>query len=376
MIDVAKIQIKAGNGGDGKVSFRHEKYVPKGGPDGGDGGKGGDVYFVADANMATLMDFKSKTILAAEDGQAGGKKKMSGKNTLDLHVKVPVGTLIYELRENDEVLIADMNEEGKLFLAASGGRGGVGNFRFRSSTNQTPTQYTKGVLGGVKNIRLEVKLVADVGIIGLPNAGKSTLLNILTKANAKVSDYPFTTLSPNLGTALLKSGKTVVLADIPGLIEGASEGKGLGDEFLRHVERTRILLHLIDPSDLIGMEIDVVQGTLDKYATIRNELEQYGKGLTDKYEILVISKMDVTEVAEAFKKIQKEFKKKKIEVFGISGVTGEGIEHLLEKLDEALAKIDKKVEFQTATPVKLYDLNNLPNRRMVFKHNRVDIAEQ
>jgi GTP-binding protein len=377
MIDIAEIKIKAGNGGDGKVSFRREKYISKGGPDGGDGGKGGNIYLMADDNMATLIDFKSKNMIEAQDGEPGGKKKMTGKNGEDLFVKVPVGTLIYEMRDKDEVLVADMNAKGMEFLIALGGVGGKGNFRFRSSTNQSPMQYTKGTLGDQKKIKLEVKLVADVGIIGLPNAGKSTLLNVLTRANAKVSSYPFTTLSPNLGTVLLKSGKTVVLSDIPGLIEGASEGKGLGDEFLRHVERTRILVHLIDPLEGVSDVSECQENAFRKYETIRNELKNYGKGLEDKNEIIVINKLDLAEVKTQFNDIKKYFAKKiKNPVIGISGVTGEGVETLLNFIEENLSKIEKKVEFDVVTPVKLYDIGNLPNKRIVFHDTKVDISEQ
>ncbi|RJR27967.1 GTPase ObgE [candidate division WWE3 bacterium] len=377
MIDIAEIKIKAGNGGDGKVSFRREKYISKGGPDGGDGGKGGNIYLMADDNMATLIDFKSKNMIEAQNGEPGGKKKMTGKNGEDLFVKVPVGTLIYEMRDKDEVLVADMNAKGMEFLIALGGVGGKGNFRFRSSTNQSPMQYTKGTLGDQKKIKLEVKLVADVGIIGLPNAGKSTLLNVLTRANAKVSSYPFTTLSPNLGTVLLKSGKTVVLSDIPGLIEGASEGKGLGDEFLRHVERTRILVHLIDPLEGVSDVSECQENAFRKYETIRNELKNYGKGLEDKNEIIVINKLDLAEVKTQFNDIKKYFAKKiKNPVIGISGVTGEGVETLLNFIEENLSKIEKKVEFDVVTPVKLYDIGNLPNKRIVFHDTKVDISEQ
>ena len=293
MVDTAVIKIKAGKGGDGHVSFRREKFIAKGGPDGGDGGNGGSIYFVADENLSTLLDFHSKPRYEALDGVVGGKKKCSGSNSEDLLIRVPVGTLVYEQRKEevysetatltersaDDLLVADLTTHGEKFLIARGGKGGRGNVHFKSSTNQTPMQYTPGTLGEEKLIRLEVKMVADVGLIGMPNAGKSTILNHLTNSNAKVANYPFTTLSPNLGAYTLRNGTIIILADIPGLIEGAADGKGLGDDFLRHVERTRILVHVVD---------GFTENAWNSYEVIRNELKQYGKGLEAKPEIVVI----------------------------------------------------------------------------------------
>lgn len=366
MIDVAYIKIKGGSGGDGAVSFRHERFIAKGGPDGGDGGKGGDVYLVADDNMATLKDFKSKEVFKADDGEKGGKKKMFGGDGADVFVKVPTGTLVYEVRDNREILVCDLAENGQTFLIAKGGGGGRGNHRFRSATNQTPVQYTPGIKGEEKRVKLEIRLVADVGFVGMPNAGKSTLINRLTNANAKVANYPFTTLIPNLGICRLKDGTNVVISDIPGLIEGASEGKGLGDEFLRHVLRTRVIVHLVDVSD----EESPVEQAMKKYDAIRGELNEYGKGLEKKNEIVVINKVDVTEVKEAFSEIEKQFKKRKIKAFGISAVTGEGIDELLIEVQKVLS-VTPKTTFETATPVKIYNIDNLPNKKVVFKQRRV-----
>jgi len=375
MVDTAIIKIKAGNGGDGHVSFRREKFIAKGGPDGGDGGKGGSVYFVADENLNTLLDFHSRPRYEGEPGVVGGKKKMAGANGEDLLIRVPVGTLVYEerskeirddsaeiSRSTEDLLVCDLLTHGEKFLIARGGRGGKGNVHFKSSTNQVPMQYTPGVLGEEKIIRLEVKIVADVGLIGMPNAGKSTLLNHLTNSNAKVANYPFTTLSPNLGAYTLKNGNTIVLADIPGLIEGASEGKGLGDDFLRHVERTRILVHMID-----GFNTDPV----DSYEVIRKELVNYGKGLENKPEIIVVNKIDITEVKDSFDIIVDAFKDKNIKVFGISAATGEGIEDLMIEVMKVLEVNPKVVEFEVKTPTRAYTIANLPNKKIVFKEREV-----
>ncbi len=377
MIDLVKIKLRAGNGGDGKVSFFREKGKPKGGPDGGDGGDGGSVYFVADRNMATLRDFRAKELFAAQDGEPGGKLKMYGASGSDYKISVPLGTLVYEVKDDREILVADMNEDGKEFLIARGGIGGRGNFRFRSSTNQTPVQYVAGTKGEQKIIKLEVKLVADVGLIGLPNAGKSTLLNRLASTDVKVANYPFTTLSPNLGVMPLGEGSNIIISDIPGLIEGASEGKGLGDEFLRHVERTRVLVHLIDPLDGYDEEenSNLSQTALSNYEKIRGELEAYGKGLSSKPEIVVINKIDVTEIKTVLEKILGLFKKKGISVIGISGVTGEGMDAFLNNLKKVLEENPKRVEFSAEKPVKLFTIDNLPNKRMVFGKRVVETVE-
>jgi len=394
MIDVAEIKIKAGKGGDGKVSFRREKFIQKGGPDGGDGGNGGSVFFVADNNMSTLADFRSKKILKASDGNPGGPKNMTGKSGEDLFIKVPVGTLIYEIedrktiedfgeksRENrssienrEETLVGDLTEPGQKTMVAKGGAGGKGNMNFKGSKNRTPMQYTLGVDGEEKKIRLEVKIIADVGLVGTPNAGKSTLLNRLTNANVKVADYPFTTLSPNIGVCRLNRENSIVIADIPGLIEGASFGKGLGHDFLRHIERTRLLVHLIDP--LSGISDDLINNSINNFKIIRKELENYGHGLKDKEYVVVINKIDVTEIKENFEKIKKEFKKIGIDVMGISAVTGEGLDLMMEKVLEILSKIPPKPLFEVKKVVKRYNIENLPNRRAVFDNDRIITADK
>lgn len=365
MIDIANIKVRAGNGGDGKVSFRREKYIPKGGPDGGDGGNGGSVYFKADSNLATLMDFKSKSLFKADSGQEGGKRNMSGLKASDLIVRVPVGTLVYQVVDGQDYLIADLSQNEQLELIAKGGRGGKGNDRFKSSTNRTPLQYTRGTQGEEKNLRLEIKLVAEVGLIGYPNAGKSTLLNSLAGTSAKVANYAFTTLSPNLGICYLKSGKSIVMADIPGLIEGASSGKGLGFDFLRHVERTKVLVHVIDP--FTEIEGDLVDKAINSYLVLRKELSTFGKHLTKKTEIVVINKVDITEVAESVEKIRATFRKHKVNPIFISAFTGAGLDDLVIRLTEVFENLkEEEPQFEIRKPAKVYDITNLPNKKMVF----------
>ncbi len=369
MIDLAVIQVKAGDGGSGIVSFRREKFIAKGGPDGGDGGDGGDVYVKADHNLATLMDFRSKRVFKAESGKPGQGKNKKGRDGNDITIKVPLGTLVYQTIGNEEVLIADMAVEKNPVLLSKGGRGGVGNFRFKSSTNQTPKQFTKGKSGREKEIRLEIKLIADVGLVGAPNAGKSTLINKMTSSHAKVASYPFTTISPNLGVLKLRGGQKVIISDIPGLIEGASEGKGLGDDFLRHVERTRLLIHIIDP---FVEENDLVENALNKYHMIQKELKNYKVDLTNKKQIVVINKLDLTEVKENLAEFKKVFKKKYgIDIFGISAITGDGLEELTIEVTKSLTEIPKKPFTKKVVPVKIYTIDNLPNKRLVYGESEV-----
>ncbi|MBN1162570.1 GTPase ObgE [Patescibacteria group bacterium] len=378
LIDIAQIKIKAGDGGDGLVAFRREKGIAKGGPSGGDGGDGGSVYFRVNSNMATLADFRSHPVFKAGKGQAGKVKKMKGASGEDLYINVPVGTLIYEIRRNKEdkdnkekeVLLGDMLDPGQVLLVAKGGEGGVGNWRFRSSTNRTPRQYTKGKTTREIELKLEIKLVADVGLVGLPNAGKSTLLNFLTNANAKVGEFPFTTLSPNLGVMTLNDKSKIILADIPGLIEGAYQGKGLGDQFLRHIERTRILVHVVDP--LQGKDIyDVVNNSLENFETITNELKEHGRNLDKKPVISVVNKIDITEVRDRMVDIKKAFKKRDLNILGVSAFTGEGLDELSKRILSELSKVPKKPLFTVEKPVKVYTIDNLPNKRMVFDDNAV-----
>ena len=380
MIDMVKLKIKAGDGGDGAVSFWREKFIPKGGPDGGDGGKGGCVYFVSDPNSSTFEDFRAKKVFGAQNGGAGGKKKMSGENGADLYLKVPLGTLIYEEVSGERRLVADLSRLGDSFLAGKGGRGGKGNFRFRSSTNQTPLQYIPGEAGEARDLTLELKIVADIGLVGLPNAGKSTLINKLTgTTNAKVANYNFTTLEPNLGVWELDRGRKVIVADIPGLIEGASKGKGLGDDFLRHVERTKVLIHLVDP--IADRDLAVTpEKVYSSFCVIKHELASYSGGLWDitaKPQLVVINKADLTEVAEAMPAILELFKANGVEVFGISAATGLGLEELRKRLLAVCPKLDENAPqvYDQILPVyKKYTLYNLPGstkRQVLTKNMRV-----
>ena len=296
-LDQAKIYIKAGNGGSGSASFRREKFIEYGGPDGGDGGSGGSIIVESDRNLNTLIDFRYAQHFKAQHGKSGSKRNRTGANGEDLVLKVPVGTQIYE--EDNNTLIYDFTKNKEKYLVASGGRGGLGNVRFKSSTNRAPKKKTKGKIGEEFWIWLQLKVIADIGIIGKPNAGKSSLLAALTRAKPKIANYPFTTINPNLGVAFYDE-KEVTLADIPGLVEGAHKGIGLGDKFLRHIERCKVLLHLIDISE---------QDLISVYKNIKFELSTYDKNLAKKKEIIFFNKSDLLDKKEINKKLN-EFKKK------------------------------------------------------------------
>ena len=296
-LDQAKIYVKAGNGGSGSSSFRREKFIEFGGPDGGDGGDGGSIVLVAESNLNTLIDFRFQQHFEAGKGQNGMGKQKTGKTGEDLILKVPIGTQIFE--EDNNTLIEDLKKAGQKIIVARGGKKGLGNVRFKSSTNRAPRKKTDGSEGEGFWIWLQLKVIADIGIIGMPNAGKSSLLSVLTKAKPKIANYPFTTLNPNLGVASY-SNKEVTIADIPGLIEGAHEGIGLGDKFLRHIERCKNLIHLIDITD---------ENILENYLKIRKELSKYSSNLLKKKEIIVFNKIDIINANEIKKKIN-IFKKK------------------------------------------------------------------
>lgn len=321
MIDEASIRIKSGKGGDGRVSFRREKYIPEGGPDGGDGGSGGDLYMESNSNLNTLLKFNNVKKFAAGDGEDGKTKKMSGKSGEDITIQVPKGTVVKD--EKSGKVIVDFDRIKRVLLL-KGGKGGLGNTHFKSSRRKAPYIALKGKSGIEIDVKLELKLLADVALVGLPNAGKSTFINKISSAKSKVGNYPFTTLEPKLG-AVNFLGNNFVVADVPGLIEGASEGKGLGHKFLKHIERSRIILHLVDLTDI---------NVVDNYITITKELEKYSEILSSKREIVVGTKMDQSEAENNLKALSKHVKK----IFSISSFTGEGIKELLnlvvEKLDQ------------------------------------------
>jgi GTP-binding protein len=330
-IDQAKIEVEAGKGGDGIVAFRREKYVPAGGPAGGNGGKGGSVLLVARENLQTLLDFRYNHRFQAENGSRGGPNNCTGANGKDLIIEVPCGTVAYNA-ETDEIL-GDLVEPGQTLLVALGGKGGLGNKYFLSNRNRAPEYALPGLAGEIKSLRLELKLLAEVGIIGLPNAGKSTLISALSAARPKIADYPFTTLIPNLGVVRKPSGDGTVFADIPGLIEGASQGAGLGHDFLRHIERTRVLLHLIDATS-----DDVVAD----YNTIQEELQAYGRGLVERPQLLALSKIDAvdreTKDLEALATQLNHLSYSP--VFLISAVTRAGLEPMLQHIWSILDQLN------------------------------------
>ncbi|HEX3357791.1 MAG TPA: GTPase ObgE [Tepidisphaeraceae bacterium] len=329
-VDEAVIHVKAGDGGNGCVSFRREKYIPKGGPDGGDGGNGGSVIFLADPNKNTLLDFAGRHHWHAPRGEGGMGKKMYGSSGDDLLIGVPPGTLIFDV--DNQILLADLDAPDKRVTIAQGGKGGRGNFHFRSSTNQTPRYAEPGTEGQERNLRLELKLIADIGLVGMPNAGKSTLLSAVSAARPKIADYPFTTLDPQLGIVQLSGDRRMVMADIPGLIEGAQHGAGLGHAFLKHIERTKVIVHLLDVYPPDG------SNPADNYRTIRKELESFSPELAGKQEVVAANKMDLAIDDEALKKLRDDLSG--LDIFPISGVSRQGIDPLLEKLWGVLHRRD------------------------------------
>ena len=326
--DKAKVYVKGGDGGNGAVAFRREKYVPLGGPSGGDGGKGGSIYFVADEGLRTLIDFRYQRHYKGQRGEHGQGKGMHGRGAEDTLVRVPVGTVIKD-SDTGEVLF-DMTEDGQQVQVAAGGRGGRGNARFASAANKAPRVSEKGEPGQERWVSLELKLLADVGLVGFPNAGKSTLISRVSAAKPKIADYPFTTLVPNLGVVKMPDGDSFVVADIPGLIEGAHRGAGLGHEFLRHVERTRVLIHVVDMAGSEGRD------PLEDFKAINRELEAYNPDLARRPQVVAVNKMDLPGAGDNLQRLQPDLGED-TEVYPISAVTGEGIEQLLYKVSEMLA---------------------------------------
>ena len=343
-LDKAKIRVISGHGGNGMVAWRREKYVDKGGPAGGDGGRGGDIYFVADENMSTLLDFKIKSVYKAQSGENGGIKNMHGACAKDLYIKVPLGTVVRDTKTGN--IIADFTENEQKILIAKGGRGGRGNARFATAQKRAPQFCEPGEPGIERTLELELKLFADVGLLGMPNAGKSTFISNVSSAKPKIADYPFTTLVPHLGVVKNPNGGSYVIADIPGLIEGASEGVGLGHEFLRHVERCRFLIHIVDIT---------AENPVNNYNIINNELKKHSERLGGLYQILVLNKIDALSKEEVNKYIE-EFKQYSPEIFAISAVTGENIGNLMHFVDMKVEEIPKPVfEISVEDDLGAYD---------------------
>lgn len=346
-IDKAKIKVMSGAGGNGALAWRREKYVDKGGPAGGDGGNGGDVYFTATSDMSTLLDFTHKSIYKAERGENGQNKNCHGKNGKDLYIKMPVGVVVRDLKTGK--LIADLNEDGKVILIAKGGRGGRGNARFATSQKRAPQFCEPGEPAIERELELELKLLADVGLVGMPNAGKSSLISVVSAAKPKIADYPFTTLVPNLGVVKKPQGDGFVVADIPGLIEGASDGLGLGHEFLRHVQRCKLLLHVVDISK---------EEAIRNYEKINEELKKFDSELSNREQILVLNKSDLVDFEHALE-IEKEFREKfniTNNSYIISTATQNGIKELLNHIYIKLDEIeDIKIELDIEEDLEAFD---------------------
>ncbi len=362
--DTAKVYVKGGDGGNGVVAFRREKYVPLGGPSGGDGGNGGSVIFVADEGLRTLVDFKYKRHYKADRGEHGQGKNMHGRNAGDLTVRVPVGTVVKDA-ETGEFMV-DMVEHGQRVVVATGGRGGRGNARFASAANKAPRLAEKGEPGEAKWVNLELKLLADVGLVGFPNAGKSTLISKISAAKPKIAGYPFTTVTPNLGVVRMPDGESFVVADIPGLIEGAHVGAGLGHEFLRHIERTRVLVHVIDIAGTEGRD------PVEDYRTVNDELAAYNPALAGRPQIVAANKMDLPGVEENFRRFKSEFGDT-FDIFPISALTGEGLDPLLFRVAELLAAAGP-VERDVLDETKVTRVISVP-RFSVYKENDVFVVE-
>ena len=365
--DYAKIIIKSGDGGNGAVSFRREKYVAAGGPDGGDGGRGGSIYFIVDPDSNTLVDFRFKKKFKAENGKNGEGARRYGKSGEDLYVKVPIGTLIKDVETGK--IIADLSHKGQKELILPGGRGGKGNSHFATSTRQAPRFSQDGEKGIEKEVILELKLLADVGLIGFPNVGKSTFLSKTTSATPKIADYHFTTLEPNLGVVKNDYGESFVIADIPGIIEGASNGTGLGLQFLRHIERTRLLLHVIDVSGIEG------RNPVDDFKTINEELKSYSEKLSKRKKIIVANKIDSMQDENLYNDLEKLAKENNIEIFKISAVTGEGISELLKRVSQVLKELPKEELYDEVEDKKVYTLQEEQEGYTIKKEDGIFVVD-
>ena len=364
--DYAKIIIKSGNGGDGAITFRREKYVAAGGPDGGDGGRGGSVYFRVDPNANTLIDFRYSKKFKAQNGENGSGGNKYGKSGEDLYIDVPLGTIIKDAETGK--VVADLSKENQVELVLNGGRGGKGNSHFATATRQVPRFAQAGEDGEEKEVILELKLLADVGLLGFPNVGKSTFLSVVTDAKPKIANYHFTTIEPNLGVVKTKNGDSFVIADIPGIIEGASEGVGLGIQFLRHVERTRLLLHVIDVSGVEG------RNPVEDFYTINEGLKKYSEKLSTRKQIIVANKMDIMQDDKGLKELEALAKKENLELYKISGVTGEGVTELLNRVSEVLKTLPKE-ELVEAEDRVVYTLEDDKNDFTVRREDDMFILE-
>ena len=348
--DYAKIYVSAGKGGDGAVAFRREKYVAAGGPDGGDGGKGGDIYFEVNPDSNTLIDFRYKKKFKAENGENGEGSHRFGKSGADLYIKVPLGTIVKNAQTGE--ILADLSENNKKVLVLKGGRGGKGNSHFATATRQAPRFAQKGEEGEEAELILELKLLADVGLIGYPSVGKSTILSVVTSATPKIAEYHFTTLEPNLGVVKSEYGDSFVIADIPGLIEGASEGVGLGIKFLRHIERTRLLLHVIDVAGTEG------RNPVQDFYTINKELEKYSKKLATRKQIIVANKIDSMQDETLYNELEKVAKENNMKIFKVSAVTGQGMKELMIEVSKILKTLPKEELIEEKEAKKVYKLED------------------
>lgn len=364
--DYTKIIIKSGDGGNGATTFRREKYVAAGGPDGGDGGNGGNIYFQVDKDKNTLIDFRYNKKFKAENGENGNGNHCNGKYGKDLYIKVPIGTVIKDVRTGK--VVADLSNENQVELVLKGGRGGKGNSHFATSTRQAPHFSQDGDKGEEKEIILELKLLADVGLLGFPNVGKSTFLSKVTDARPKIANYHFTTIIPNLGVVKTKSGDGFVIADIPGIIEGASEGIGLGIQFLRHVERTRLLLHFIDISGTEG------RNPVEDFNTINAELKKYSEKLSTRKQIIVATKIDVMQEKEDLNKLEELAKKEKLEIYKISAITGEGVQELIDHVSDVLKTLPKEELIEIEDKV-VYTLEDEKEGWTIRKEDETFIVE-
>lgn len=344
-VDQTKIEVQAGKGGDGMVAFRHEKYVPNGGPAGGDGGRGGSIIFVADSGLRTLMDFRYRRKFKAEDGEKGRIKSQYGRSAKDLYLKVPVGTTVYDFNSNEE--LGDLVKDKQELVVAHGGRGGRGNIHFASSVNTAPEIAENGEPGEDRVLRLELKMLADVGLVGFPSVGKSTLLSVVTKAKPKIAAYAFTTLTPNLGMVILPDGRDFSIADLPGLIEGASKGVGLGIQFLRHIERTKVILHLV------SMDPNNGQKAINDYKTIKDEMLSYDTKLSKKRELIVATQMDLPGSEDKLADFKKDLKSNGINepVYAISSVAHKGVKKLMQDTASLVEEVEKTQVVAKPKPV-------------------------